>query len=100
MQGNLPGRSTDRDVCYKRTRGMKAQKYLGKSHCHRIECSAANFLASFMWRRSLNSAVLAIPTHRGPERISDGTNTQVVAWMINKWRAKIMENGIYNVRDP
>ena len=79
---------------------MKAQRYPGKSCCHRIECSAANFLAAFIWRRLLNSAALTIPTHREPERVSNVTNTQVVAWMINKWRAKIIKKGIYNVRDP
>ena len=30
----------------------------------------------------------------------DWTSTQVVAWMINKWRAKIIRREIYNVRDP
>ena len=64
---------------YKHTGGMEIQKYLRKSYCHRIECFAANFLAAFMWRRSLNSAVLVAPTHRGPVRVSDGTSTQVVA---------------------
>ena len=50
-------------------------KYLGESYYHHIECSAANFLVALIWRRPLNSAALAIPTHRGPERVSDGTNT-------------------------
>jgi len=43
-----------------------------------------------MWRRPLNSAALAALTHRGPERVSNGTNTQVVTWMINKWMVKIV----------
>ena len=57
-------------------------------HC--IKCSAANFLAALIWRRLLNSAALATPTHRGFKMVSDRTSTQVVAWMINKWRAKIV----------
>ena len=69
---------------YKHTGGMEAQKYLRKSYCHRIECFAANFLATFMWRRPLNSAALTTPSHRGLERVSDGTSTQVIVWMINK----------------
>ena len=68
---------------------MGAEKYLRKGCCHCIKCSATNFLPGLMWRRPLNSIVLAVPTHRRPERVSDGTSTQVVAWMINKWRAKI-----------
>ena len=78
---------------------MRAGKYLGKSCYHRIECSAANSLAAFMWRRPLNITTLVAPTHRGLVRVSDGTSTQVVAWTTDKWRAKIIERGIYNVRD-
>ena len=40
--------------------------------------------------RPLNSAALTAPAHRGLERVSNGTSTQVVAWMISKWRAKIV----------
>ena len=79
---------------------VKARKYLRKSCYHRIECLAANFLAIFMWMRSLNSAVLASTTHRKLERVSDGTSTQVVAQMINKCRIKIVQKELYNVRDP
>ena len=32
--------------------------------------------------------------------MSDGTSTQVIAWMINKWRAKINQGEIYNIRHP
>ena len=47
----------------------------------------------------MNNATLATQIHRGLERMSDGTNTQVVAYMINKWRAKIVQRELYNVRD-
>ena len=88
-------------VCTVKVRDrMGVEKYLRKSCYHRIKCSAANSLAAFMWRRPLNSAALVVPTHRGPVRVSDGTSTQVVAWTTNKWRAKIIQREIYNVRDP
>ena len=48
----------------------------------------------------MNSAALATTTHRKPKRVSDGTSTQVVAQMINKCRIKIVQNELYNVRDP
>ena len=32
----------------------------------------------------LNSVVLAATTHKGFGKVSDGTNTQIVAWTINK----------------
>ena len=54
-------------------------KYLRESCYHRIKCTAATFLAAFMWRRPLNSAVLATITHGKPKKVSDGTSTQVRA---------------------
>ena len=53
-----------------------------------------------MWRRPLNSVALATITHRRPERVSDGIDTQMVAQMTNTCRIKIVQNGLYNVRDP
>ena len=100
IHGDVPRGSIDKDMHYERTRRMGVRKYLRKCCCHRIKSSAANFLAAFVWRRPLNSAALATPTHRGPERVFDGTSTQVVAWMINKWRAKIIQRDTYNVRNP
>ena len=85
---------------HERTGRMEATKYLRKSCCHRIECPTANFLATFIWKRPLNSAVLATTTQRMSERMSDGTSTQVVAQMTNKCRIKIVQKELYNVRDP
>ena len=58
---------------------MGAKKYLRESYYHRIKCSATNFLTALMWRRPLNNAALATITHRGPEKVFDGTSIQVVA---------------------
>ena len=96
-QSNVLRVSIDKNA---RHGSVGAMKYLRKSCYHRIECSAANFLVAFMWRRPLNSAVLTAPTHRGSVRVFDGTITQVVAWTINKLRAKIIQRELYNVRDP
>ena len=52
-----------------------------------------------MWKRPLNSAILATTTHRRPEKVSNGTSTQVVAQMINKFRIKMVQEELYNVRD-
>ena len=97
--GDLPGSSRDNDVHYKRIRMMGIQKYLKKSCYHRIEYTAATFLLAFMLRL-LNSAVLATTTHRKPERVSDGTDTQVRTQMINKCRIKMAQRKLYNVRNP
>ena len=97
--GDLPGSSSDNDVHYKRIRMMGIQKYLKKSCYHRIEYTAATFLLAFMLRL-LNSAILATTTHRKPERVSDGTDTQVKAQMINKCRIKMAQRKLYNVRNP
>ena len=84
----------------KRTWRIGTRKYLRKSCCHRIKCPAANFLATFMWRKPLNNAVLATATHRRPEGVSDRTSTRVAAWMIDKCRIMIIRRELYNVRDP
>ena len=53
------------------------------------------FLATFIWRRLLNSAVLAIATHRKLKKVSNETSTQVITQMINKWRIKIIYEELY-----
>ena len=52
-----------------------------------------------MWRRPLNSIVLAIATHKKLKKVSDETSTQVIAQMINKCRIKMVQEKLYNVRD-
>ena len=85
---------------HEHTRRKKTQKYLRENCHHRIKCTAATFLSAFMWRRPLNSTTLATTTHRKPKRVSDGTGTQVKAQMINKYRMKMVQRDIYNVKDP
>ena len=97
---DLPGSSSDKDLYHEHLRTMRPQKYLRESWYHRIECTAATFLAAFMLRRPLNSVVLATTTHRKPKRVSDGTGTQVKAQMINKCRIKMVQGELYNVKDP
>ena len=91
VQGNIPTNSSDRGVYLKYTRRLGAQKYLRKSCCHRIECTATTFLTTFMWRKLLNSVVLTTTTHIKPKRVSDGTSTQVKTQMINKCRIKMIQ---------
>ena len=53
-----------------------------------------------MCRRPLNSLVLIAATYRRLKRVFDRTSTRVVAYIINKWRTKIKQKRLYNVRDP
>ena len=85
---------------HEHTRRKETQKYLRESCYHRIKCVAATFLTAFTWRRPLNSVVLATTTHIKLKRVSDGTGTQVRAWLINKCRIKMIQRELYNVRDP
>ena len=55
----------------------ESTKDLKKSCCHRIKFTITTFLTAFPWRRHLNSETLVITTHREPEEVSDGTDTQV-----------------------
>ena len=52
-----------------------------------------------MWTRPLDNAISVTATHRTPKRVSERTNTQVQAWMINKWKAMIVKKGLYNRRN-
>ena len=52
-----------------------------------------------MWRRPLNSAILATTAHRELKKIPDGTSTQVITQMINKYRIKMVQEELYNVSD-
>ena len=99
-QSNPLRSSNDRNVSHECARMKETQKYLRESCYHRIKCTTATFLAAFMWRRPLNNATLANTTHRKPKRVSNGTCTQVRAQMINKYRIKMAQRGLYNVRDP
>ena len=99
-QGDLPRNSNDKDTHHKRTKMMRTQKYLRESCYHRIKCITAILLATFIWKRLLNSAALTITTHRKPNRVSNGTGTQVRTQMINKCKVKIVQGELYNVRDP
>ena len=60
----------------------------------------ANDLAALMRKWLLNSITLVTATHRKLKKAADGTSTQVATCMINKWRAKINGNEVYNVRNP
>ena len=48
----------------------------------------------------MNSTTLVAATHRKLEEAADGTSIRVATCMINKWRAKINEKEIYNIRHP
>ena len=75
-------------------------KYLRENCYHHIKYTIVTFLAAFIWQKPLNNTALAKATHRKPKRVSDVTGTQVRAQMINKCRFKIVQAGLYNVKDP
>ena len=75
-------------------------KDLRKSCCHRIKYTVTTFLVVFMWSRHMNSETLIITTHREPEEVSDGTDTQVKSQRNNKCRVKIIQRELYNVKNP
>ena len=78
----------------------ETQKYLRKSCYHRIRYTVTTFLAAFMWRRHLNSEILATTTHKKPEEVFDGTSTQVISQRIDKCRVKMIQRELYNVKNP
>ena len=81
-------------------RRKSQEKYLRESYYHHIKCITATSLAAFMWRRPLNSAVLATITHRRLEGVTNGTSTQIAAQIIDKCKMKRVQEGLYNRKDP
>ena len=72
-------------------KGMgESTKDLRKSYYHRIKYTVTTFLAAFMWRRQLNSETLITTTHKEPEKVSGGTNTQLKFQMNDKCRVKMI----------
>ena len=68
----------------------ESPKDLRKSCCHCIKCTVTTFLTAFMWRRHLNSEILVTTTHKEPEEVSGGTDTQVKSQMNDKCRVKMI----------
>ena len=52
-----------------------------------------------MWKRRLNSATLVNATHKELRKVVDGISTQVRVQMINRWRVKMIQKGLYKVGD-
>ena len=77
-----------------------AQKFIRKSCYHHFKFTVTTFLATFMWRRHLNSEILVTTTHRKPGEVSDGTGTQVISQTIDKYRVKMIQKELYNVKNP
>ena len=48
-------------------------------------------MAAFMWSRPLNNIFWEITTQKKLKKKFDGTNTQVVAWMTNKYRGRMVQ---------
>ena len=44
-----------------------------------------------MWSRPLNSVFLVITTHKKLKKKFDGTTTQMVAWIMNKCKRRMVE---------
>ena len=78
----------------------ESPKDLRESYCHHIKCTVTTFLTAFMWRKHLNSETLVITTHREPEEVSDGTDTQVKSQMNDKCKVKMIQRELYNVKNP
>ena len=49
-------------------------------------------------KRRLDGVTSIIATNRKWEGTSDGTGTEVITCLTNKWRAKINQEGLYNVK--
>ena len=87
-------------MSFEHKRREETKKYLRKNYYHHIKCTVITFLTAFMWRRHLNSEVLATTTHRKLGEMSDGTGTQVISQTIDKCRVRMIQRELYNVKNP
>ena len=78
----------------------ESPKDLRRSCCRRIKCTVTTFLVAFMSRRHLNSESFVTTTHKEPEDVADGTDTQVKSQMNDKCRVKMIRKELYNVKNP
>ena len=78
----------------------ESPKDLRKSYYHHIKCTVTTFLTAFMWRRLMNNETMVITTHREPEEVSNGIDTQVKSQMNEKCRVKMIQKELYNVKNP
>ena len=90
---------SDKNVLHEHGRRKKTWKYLREDWHHRIKCTTATLLAAFMWKRRLNNTILANATHKELGKVADGTSIQVRVQMINRWRVKMIQKGLYRVGD-
>ena len=57
-----------------------------------------NVLAALMGKWPLNSVALVAATNRRWGKVADGTSTEVVTYLINRWKVRINWEGLYTVR--
>ena len=81
-------------------KGGKTQKYFWKSCYHHIKFTVTTFLVAFMWRRHLNSEALVTTTHRKPREVFNEIGTQVISQTMDKCKVKMIQNKLYNVKNP
>ena len=75
-------------------------KYLSKSCPHHIKYTVTTFLTALMWRKPLNSVILAAVAYKGLKGVSDGMGAQVGVQIINKCKVQMMRKSLYNVEKP
>ena len=78
----------------------KNSKYLRKSCHHHIKCTVTTFLTALIWRRPLNSVILAATTHKGLKGVFDRMGAQVGVQVINKCKVQMIRKSLYNVEKP
>ena len=83
---------------YNRTRtGVQCESSSRKSYHLGIEC-AKKCPGLIDGKRLLNSVASVIVTNRKWGKAADGTSTQVVTCLINRWKVRINWERLYNVR--
>ena len=78
-------------------KGKETQNISAKAATTTLNVSQLLSWLHLMKRRPLNSATLATVTHKKLIMVSDGIGAQVGVWMINKCKAQMIGEGLYNM---
>ena len=97
---NRPESAPRKKGKYSRTCTRVQYRAASRKSCHfRIECTNKR-LGCINGKRLLNNMVSVTATNRRWGKTADGTRTQVVICLINRWEVRIKLERLYNARIP
>jgi len=98
IQSDILENSINKDMHYKRTGQIGAEKYLRESCYHRIECSIANSLVTLMRKWYLNSTFQPYIYSQRFQEGADGKTKINTSNLMYTWKVEMKEGGEYKTK--